>query len=74
MGVTSAEVHKLESYALRVFIEENTNYYLHVSASKFRSTGSAAVEELAIRREIEWHNKSTTNTPQLCSEMVARAE
>lgn len=62
-GVTRETVRQREVQALRIlrrpgicrelreFVEERTPYYLHVGVSRFSSTGSSAVEEIAMRRE-----------------------
>lgn len=43
--------HPRISRSLETFLEERTPYYLHVGAARFNTTGSSAVEEIAMLRE-----------------------
>lgn len=50
--------HPRHTRQLREFIENRTPYYLHVGVSRFNTTGTSAVEEIAIRREELLHKTS----------------
>lgn len=43
--------HPRLSRPLREFIEDRTPYYLHVGVSRFNTTGTSSVEEIAMKRE-----------------------
>jgi RNA polymerase sigma factor (sigma-70 family) len=63
MGVSFQRVRQLETSGLRKlrhpritrrlspFIESRTNYFFHVGVDRFNTTGTSAVEEIAMQRE-----------------------